>query len=188
MVSWSPKSPHPRGRTRRPAETSTLTGLEKCNAPTCGLLPPLAADLAHRPRCVHESGIVDLVLELLVAHGESDQALELGVGGALAQRALQVPFPPREEAGAQLAVGGKADPVAARAERLRDGVDEPDLAGAVGEAEAARGRGRLRRDLLQRPALLDQRADLAAAEHVVAAPRLVGVERHELDEADDVRL
>ena len=36
--------------------------------------------------------------------------------------------------------------------------------------------------------LLDQRADLAAGQHLVLAPGLVGVERHELDEADDVRL
>ena len=35
---------------------------------------------------------------------------------------------------------------------------------------------------------LDQRADLGAGEHLVLAPRLVGVERHELDEPDDVRL
>src|SRR5215207_11212747 len=31
-------------------------------------------------------------------------------------------------------------------------------------------------------------ADLAAGQDVVLAPGLVGVERHELDEADDVRL
>ena len=36
--------------------------------------------------------------------------------------------------------------------------------------------------------LLDQRSDLAAGEHLVLAPCLVRVERHELDEADDVRL
>ena len=67
-------------------------------------------------------------------------------------------------------------------------VDEPDLARAVGKAEPPCGRRRLGRDLHERPALLDQRADLAARQHVVLAPALVGVERHELDEADDVGL
>src|SRR4051812_27614675 len=99
-----------------------------------------------------------------MAYRKAQEPLELGVRSALAQRGLQVPFAAREEARAQLAVGGQADPVAARAEGLGDRIDEADLARAVGEAEAARGRGRLRRDLLQRPALLDQGADLGAGE------------------------
>src|SRR5439155_22421695 len=104
------------------------------------------------------------------------------------KRRLQIPYLPGEGACAQLAVGSQADAVAARAERLRDWVDEADLARAVGKPEPAGRRRGLRRDLDERPALLDQRADLRSGEDVVAAPGLVRVERHELDEADDVGL
>ena len=69
------------------------------------------------------------------------------------------------------------------------GLTNPISPAAVGEAEAPRRRGRLRRQLLERAVtVFDDRADLRAAQDVVLAPRLVGVEWHELDEADDVRL
>ena len=148
----------------------------------------LAADLAHRPARSHEARLVDPVLQLLVPDSEADQGGELVVGRAVAERGFQVPLAAREQARAQLAVGGEPDPVAARAERFRHRVHEADLARAVGEAEAARSRRRLCRYLLERPALLDQGADLAAGQHFVLAPDFVRVERHELDEADDVRL
>src|SRR6266540_3417005 len=101
---------------------------------------------------------------------------------------LQIPLLTREQAGAELAVRGHADTIARRAERLGDGVDEADLTGAVREAEPPRGGGRLGRDLYERPALFDERADLVTGQHLVFAPGLVGVERHELDEPDDVGL
>src|SRR5512132_168838 len=148
----------------------------------------LAADLAHRPRSAHEAGVVDLVLELLVANRPAQEIGELTVGRALAQRRLQVPLTPREEAGAELPVRREADPVAAGAERLRYGVHEADLAGAVREPESARGRRCLRRDLHERPVFLDQSPDLAPGEHVVLGPTPLGVERHDLDEPDDIRL
>src|ERR671937_1269829 len=153
-------------------------------------LPPslLAADLRHGATGADEAGVGDPVLQLLVANGEADVPRELLLGSTRAKRFLQVPLAPREETGPKLAVGGEADPVAGRAERLGDRIDEADLAGAVGEAEAARGRRRRRRQLDERPALLDQGPDLAAGQDAVLAPDLVGVERHELDEADDVRL
>ena len=51
------------------------------------------------------------------------------------------------------------------------------------EAEHARGRVRLARQLLERVDAVDDRADLVARQHLVARPRVVAVERHELDEA-----
>ena len=82
-----------------------------------------------------------------------------------------------------LPVGGQPDPVAVGAERLRDRVDEPDLAApAVGEPVDARGRVRLARQRLERVAGLDQRPQLGAGQNLVGAPGAVAVERHELDE------
>src|SRR5919198_2126960 len=163
MASCLARSPQPRGRTRRPTAAIVVMGRVDFKRPAGAREKSRsAADLRHGARRFYKPGLVDLVLELLVGDREADQLLELPIGRAVAERRLQVPLAAREEAGTELAVGGQADPVAGRAERLRDGIDEPDLAGAVGEAEAA-GRGRrFRGHLLERPALLDQRPDLAA--------------------------
>src|SRR5687768_6662232 len=108
------------------------------------------------------------MLQLLVRHGVAEQRRELGVAGPRAQRGLQVPLSPGEEAGAELAVRGQADSVTARAEGLGDRVDETDLTVSVGEAEALGGGRRLRGELDERSVLgFDQRADLAAGEHLV---------------------
>jgi hypothetical protein len=58
---------------------------------------------------------------------------------------------------------------------------------AVGEAVDAGGRARLPRLGLERIDRLDRRANLRAREHLLGRPLLVGVERHELDEADLIR-
>src|SRR5262249_61112216 len=118
-----------------------------------------AADLRHGATRLHEARLVDLVLELLVGDCEAEQFLEVLVVCSVAERRLQVPLAAREEAGAKLPVGGQADSVARRAERLRDGVDEADLAGAVREAEPPCGRGRLGGGLPQRAQLPAQTAE-----------------------------
>src|SRR5205814_8417335 len=192
MPSCLARSAHPRGRTRRPTaandvmDTSILKG--RAAAAKSAGNQPLAAYLRHRAACFDEARLIDLVLELLVGDREAEQLFEVPIVGALPERRLQVPLAAREEAGAELPVRRQADPVARRTERLGDGIDEADLAGAVCEAEPPRGRRRLGWDLLERPVLLDQGANLAAREHVVVAPRLICVQRHELDEADDIRL
>ena len=71
-------------------------------------------------------GLVDVVLELLAPDRVADDLLELGVVGARAHRRAQVGLVEREQAGAQLAVGGQADAVAVAAEGLGDRVDEAD--------------------------------------------------------------
>src|SRR5690348_9627123 len=100
----------------------------------------LSADLGHRAARSHEAGLVDAVLQLLVLDGPANVRGELLVRRPFAQRGLEIPFAAREQARAELAVGGQPDAVAGRAERLGHRVDEADLAGAVGEAEAARSR------------------------------------------------
>src|SRR5207237_4825289 len=103
----------------------------------CGVPRLLAPDLAHGTGCPHETGIVDAVLELFVTNGKADQLGEPLVARSVPQRRLQIPLAAREQARAELAVRGQADPVAIGAERLRDRVDEAELALSVGEAEPA---------------------------------------------------
>src|ERR1051326_2349555 len=146
-------------------------------------------NLAHRARGTDETRLVDTVLQLFVPDGEAEEIRNFRTCATVSQRPFHVPLAAREQARAQLSVGGDADPVAAGAERLRDRVDEADLALPVGETEPPGGRRQLGRNLDERPVLrFDQGADLAAGQHLVGAPRAVCVERHELDEADDVRL
>jgi len=78
-----------------------------------------------------------VVLELLTPDGVANPLAELGVARPGAQWLTEIRLVDREEAGAQLALSRQPQPVAVGAERLRDGVDEADLASAIGEAEAA---------------------------------------------------
>src|SRR5215212_7768884 len=138
--------------------------------------PRLSAYLRHRPRRANEAGVVDPVFQLLVADRVTQQGNQLVVAGAVAKRRLQIPFAPRKEACAQLAVRGDANAVARRAEWLGHRVHEAELAGAVGETKPARSRRGLRRQLLEWAVkVFDDRADLTAREDVVLAPRFVRV-------------
>src|SRR3954471_9344085 len=112
--SWSSRDP------------SILNGREALAKPSEKPLQKggLAADLRHRSRRTDEAAVVDLVLELLVGDRELQELREPVVGGAVAQRRLQIPLAAREKAGPELAVRREADPIAARAERLGDGIDE----------------------------------------------------------------
>ena len=92
--------------------------------------------------------------------------LELRVGRAGAQRAAQVGLGHREQAGAQLALGGQADAVAVAAERLGDGGDEAHLAAAVGE----RGSGARCRGARGRPPRADTRRRSSPRSRRSAAP------------------
>src|ERR671933_972847 len=147
-----------------------------------------AADRAHRARRLHEARLVHAVLELLAPDRLADDPHDLVVARAVAQRRAQVGLVEGEQARAQAPVRGQADAVAVAAERLADGVDEADPALAVGEAVHARGGVGLARLGLERIHGGDRRADLLAGEDAVGRPAVVGVERHELDEADLVRV
>ena len=142
----------------------------------------------HRARGLHEALVVDVVLELLLPHRVAHDLLELRIGRAGAQRTAQVGLGHREQAGAQLALGGDADPVAVTAERLAHRGDEPDRALPVGELPAPRRAVTLAPQLLQRVRGVDQPPHLGVGQHAVPGPRAVGVQRHELDEADLVRV
>src|SRR5690242_584179 len=79
------------------------------------------------------------MLELLAPDGVTDDLLELVVARSLAHRRSQVGLIQREKTRPQPSVSGEPDPVAIPAERLRDRVDEPDPALAIGESVGAGG-------------------------------------------------
>src|SRR3954453_12415038 len=166
------------GRHARSVTTPSVSGGSgwRSGAPA-GTAPALAsaADRAHRARRLHESRLVDAVLELLAPDGLADDPRDVVVARAVAQRRAQVGLVDREQACAQAPVGGEADAVAAAADRVPARVDEADLALAVGEAVRARGRVRLARLGLERVDGADRRADLLAAEHAVGGPAGAGV-------------
>src|SRR5690606_29943880 len=113
-----------------------------------------------------------------------DDRGELVVGRARTQRRTQVVLLEREQAVAELALGREPHAVARAAERLRDTGDDTDLAAAVAVAEPG-GRGARALDGLEREHRADPLDDLFERHDGVVAPRLVRVERHELDEAHD---
>src|SRR3954447_22555480 len=119
-------------------------------APSRIMTRQLPANRAHGARRLDEARLADMVLQLLAPDRVAYQRRQLRVRSAGAQRLAQIGLVHREEARAQLALGSQADAVAVRAERLRHGIDEADLAVAVGEAEHPRRGRRLARQLLER--------------------------------------
>src|SRR5580658_5197421 len=97
------------------------------------------ADRNHRPGWRDESRFVDAVSLFFLRDDGEDLVADFAVGGAAAQQVAEVVVFLAEQAGAQFAVGGHAQPRARSAKRLRDGIDQSDFAAAVGEAELARG-------------------------------------------------
>src|SRR5688572_10173866 len=98
-----------------------------------------AADLAHRLRRPDELDLVDLVPGPLGGDVAGDGGGQLVVGAAAPQQAAQIHLVEGEEAVAQAALGGEADPVAGTAEGVGDAGDHADLAPPVHVAMALGG-------------------------------------------------
>src|SRR5215468_3039815 len=111
-----------------------------------------------------------------------DQRGELVTRGSTAERPPEVDALLGVEAQVEDTVGGEPAAVAARAERLRRGRDDPED-GAVGETVAIGGRGALLDDCLNRAiAPLEHRQHLGAAHHLVHRPARRAAHVHVLDE------
>ena len=136
-----------------------------------------SSDGIHRPLGLDELGVVDAVPGFLFRHRRADELRNLGVGGARAERPLEISFPRREETGPQLSVGRHSDPVAGEAEGLGDAGDEADVSLPVLETKHARGIGK--RPVcrqLQRPPGMNPLQDLPRRNDLVARPEAVAVE------------
>ena len=149
----------------------------------------LAADLGHRARRTDEAGVVDLVLQLLVLHGPADEARELLVARALAQRRLRGPTP-----GARRGRCGAGRPRSAGSGRSdeQNGSDT-GFTNPTSPLPSAKRNRRAVEDAFAGISSSGQCSSISArisraGEDVVAGPALLGVEGHELDEPDDVRL
>src|SRR5579875_3711918 len=99
--------------------------------------PTPASDLAHASPRSHEGDLADAVAGPLGAHGGPDGPDQVVIAPAAAQDLPQVVLVDGEQAGAQLALGRQADPVAVPAEGLGHRGDDPDLTPAVEVAVAA---------------------------------------------------
>ncbi len=76
----------------------------------------LPADVDHRTRGLFEAGLADVMASFLAVDDLADIAREFGVGGSADHAAGEVVIHLREEARANLAVGGEANPAAVAAE------------------------------------------------------------------------
>src|SRR5438477_14173 len=145
----------------------------------------LAADLAHGLAGPDEIGLADLVTLFCLPDPGRDEVADLGVRGAAAKQRFDVVLLDRKQAGPQVAFGGEPYPVADLAEGIADGRDDADPAlAAIAKLESRGGRRPLIGDRLERKLAVDGFDDVAARDHGIHRPDAVGVEGHELDEAD----
>src|SRR5438128_8548191 len=94
-----------------------------------------------------------------------------------------------EQAGPQVTLGGQPDAVANFAEGVADRGDDPDSTLATVAKPESRGGGRtLIGHRLERKLAVDRLDDVAAGDDAVHGPDAVGIEWHELDEADLIAL
>src|SRR3984957_17509770 len=143
------------------------------------------ADRNHRPGWRDEPRLVDAVSLFFLRDDRQDFVADFAVGGAAAQQVAEVVVFLAEEAGAQFSVGGHAQARARAAERLRDGIDQSNYAAAGGEAIFAGRFAAIVHDRDQRPFRRNPRINFRARDYFVADPLVVGVQRHEFDEAHD---
>ena len=118
-----------------------------------------------------------------IADGSGQQIVEFGTRCTSTQDRAHVEFVEREQARAELALGGEPHPVAVPAERLGDAGDDPDLTAAI-EIPVALGGFVGAHNRLGRKLSRDCRQDLVGRHDDICIPHIAGFERHELDEAD----
>ena len=144
------------------------------------------ADVDHGAGGLEEAWFADVVAGFFGKHDAKEESAQIVVAGALAQLADEVVFAVGEEAGANLAVGGEADPAACAAEGLCDGSDDADFARAVLEPVTAGGfADGIGSEWAKGEDFADARDDFCEWNDHLGGPEAAFFEGHELDEADD---
>ena len=103
----------------------------------------LAADLIHGAFGTMKLGAADPMGGRLGGDAVPNQAAQLVIGSAAAQELPGIPFDGREEAIANLALGGQPQAIAIAAEGFAHRIDEADGAATVGEPEIDGGLARV---------------------------------------------
>src|ERR1700688_4770565 len=137
----------------------------------------------HVARRLLESGLADVMARLLAQYDAANVVVQIGVASAPVQDSVEVVIALREEAGADLAVGGEADAAAVSAEGVRDRGDDADLSQAVVEAVAAGGLAwRVGGEVARGTVRVEAGDDLVRGDDGLGLPAAVLFERHPLDE------
>src|ERR1700690_1806780 len=97
----------------------------------CRKLSALSADVDHRARSGNEARLADMMALFLVIDRLANECGQLFIAGAVAHERREIMLAHREQAGADLAVGGDANAAAVSAEGVRHRSDDADLADAV---------------------------------------------------------
>src|SRR3954468_2432527 len=157
----------------------------------CSVTPTfLPADSGHRTYGLQETRIIDAVTGAFGGDGRQPPVGQLVVGGARAHRGAQVGLLTREQAVADLPVGGQPYAVAGAAEGPGHRGDDADRRRAAVDQEPLGGRAAPRVPVVggQLERLGQAREDLVGGDHALARPAVLGIERHLLDEAQLVPL
>src|SRR5439155_1023426 len=101
----------------------------------CRILSPNAT---HRPLGLDEIRFADVMAFLLLPDDFLKTLPDNVIRSPAAQQRLQIRLGEAEQAGADFAVGGQAQPIAMAAKRFADRRDNADLATAIGEGPAFR--------------------------------------------------
>src|SRR5271165_1507356 len=103
-----------------------------------GNWPESAPDMHHRAGRRYKARLADMVACFLVINGLANEIGEFVIAGAVLHSRGEIVLAHREQAGANLAVGGDAHAAAMPAERMRNGSNNADFADAILEDIAAR--------------------------------------------------
>ena len=128
--------------------------------------------------------LIDLVTRPLGADRTLDLRGNRIIGCPVTQECPKVELPGLEQAGTELTVRSQAHAITVPAERLGDRGHDPDHPGSVEEPPPVRRRSTAGGYLLERVLGMDGTDDLVLADHLGAIPATLGIERHELDEAN----
>src|SRR5215813_12598836 len=93
----------------------------------------LSPYMHHAARRLDKSGLADMMPSLFLLHHTANKAHQLIITGSTLHRAIEIMIEEREQAGADLAVGGDPYARAVSAEGMGYRSDDPDLSYSVFE-------------------------------------------------------
>src|ERR1700730_1300017 len=140
----------------------------------------------HVPRRLLEVRFSNVMTCFLAPDHTANIRLQILVGSAAMQHAVEIMVALREETRPDLAIRGQPNAAAMAAERMRDRSDDADLTQAILEGEASRRlTQRIGSEIHQRSNGIQPLDNLLHRHDRLTLPAAVFLERHPLDEAHD---